>query len=65
MRVGRVRSIVIQLGHPIINEHTITLHFDRYIYSRNYFEKKVKKEAKRETRKLFHTAKAISERTRN
>jgi len=35
--VGRVRSIVIQLGHPIINEHTITLHFDRYIYSRNYF----------------------------
>ena len=35
--VGIVRSIVIQLGHPIINEHTITLHFDRYIYSRNYF----------------------------
>ena len=29
--VGRVRSIVIQLGHPIINEHTITLHFDRSI----------------------------------
>ena len=35
--VGRCRSIVKQLGHPIISEHTITLHFDRYIYSRNYF----------------------------
>ena len=29
--------MVKQLGHPIISEHTITLHFDRYIYSRNYF----------------------------
>ena len=33
----RVREIVKQLGDPIISEHTITLHFDRYIYSRNYF----------------------------
>ena len=35
--VGGVRSIVKRLGLPIINEHTITLHFDRYLLSRNYF----------------------------